>query len=230
MDTNPLEKEQPVSVSPTSVPSRPEYPSRRKGNKAVGLIIFLILIVVVGGSVFYFFSLKGGDKSNKIVSTPEPFIVRESGEKELEVTPSPVVGENKDVVDKKSVSISVLNGTGITGEAAYLQNKLEDLGYTNIKVGNASKQDYEQTIIKFSSDVSKSVIDEITTELKKIYTDVKTQTGITGSYDIEITTGLRSGQTPRVVSTLTPTPKSTPKPSPSPTSKPTTTPSPTPTL
>jgi len=55
------------------------------------------------------------------------------------------------VVDRKVVSISVLNGTGITGEAAYLQDKLEALGYTDIKVANSSKQDYQKAMVTFST-------------------------------------------------------------------------------
>ncbi len=129
-------------------------------------------------------------------------------------------------MDKKSVSISVLNGTGITGEASYLQERLEDLGYVNVKIGNASRQDYEETVVKFSSTLSKSVVEEITRELGKIYESVKTQTGNTGSFDMEITTGLRSGQTSKPVATPTVSPTSTPKTTvtPTPTKSPTPTP------
>lgn len=219
MDNNSLEEQQTVSAPISPASPKPEYPSRSKGGKTVGLVIFLISLVVVGGAVFYFASLKE-NKEKEVKSTPEPFVVQETKEEGVvEATPSGTPKE--EVVDKKSVSISVLNGTGITGEAAYLQDKLEALGYTDIKVGNAPKQDYVETVVKFSSSLSKSVVDEIVAELKKIYKEVKTQTGVAGSYDIEITTGLRTGQTPKA--TVTPTPK--PSASPSPTK----TPSPSPT-
>lgn len=221
MDNVSSEEQQPVSASASVAPTRPDYP-KQKGKKTIGLVLFLISLVIVGGAVFYFVSLQKGAGQKEEKKSPEPFVVQKT-----EVLPTPTEeAKTEAVVDKKSISISVLNGTGITGEAAYLQDKLENLGYTNVKVGNASKQDYEETVVKFSSTLSKSAIDEITTELNKIYKSVKTQTGSTGSFDVEITTGLRSGQTPKPAATLSASPTSTPKATA--VSSPTNSPSPTP--
>ncbi len=221
MDNLPLEEQQPIATPTSHVPARSDYP-RQRGKKTIGLVLFLISLVVIGGAVFYFVSLQKGTEQKEQQKSPEPFVVQES-----ESLPTPTEeATTEEVVDKKSISISVLNGTGITGEAAYLQDKLESLGYTNVKVGNALKQDYEETVVKFSSSLSKSVVDEITSELNKIYKSVKTQTGGTGSFDIEITTGLRSGQTPKPSATTTIVPTSTPKATTTPT--PTQSPTPTP--
>ncbi len=223
MDSIPLEEQQQVTSPVSPVSTRPDYP-RQKGKKTIGLVLFLISLVIIGGAVFYFVSLQKGAEKSEEKKTPEPFVVQQD-----EIIPTPTEEakkEEEEVVDKKSISIFVLNGTGITGEAAYLQDKLENLGYTNVKVGNASKQDYEETLVKFSSTLSKSSVEEITKELNKIYKSVKTQTGGTGSFDVEITTGLRSGQTPKPTALPTTSPTSTPKATTTPV--PTKSPSPTP--
>lgn len=220
-----MEEEQQQSVSP-SLNSSPlssgqlQRQYSKGGKKTVGLILLLISLVLVGGAVFYFLSLKKNGNSQKqgtISETPVSFVVEEK----TESLPSPTVSP---VVDKKVISIQVLNGTGIVGEAAYLQDKLADLGYASIKVGNATRQDYESTVVTFSSDLDSSVVEEITKELEKIYNKVETKKSSSISGDVEIITGLRSGQTPKVSSTSTPkptttsTPKATTSPSPSPTS------------
>lgn len=216
MDSAPLEEQQLVSNPVSNVSTRSEY-SNQKGKKAVGFVLFLILLVLGGGTFFYLVSLQSRVNQSNLEESPEPFVVQES-----EPLPTPTEEAKKEeVIDKKSISISVLNGTGITGEAAYLQDKLEDLGYTSVKVGNASSQNYKETVVKFSSTLSRSVVDEITAELNKIYNDVRTQTVNAESFDVEIITGLRLEQTSRPTTSSTPTPKVTTTPistrSPSPT-------------
>ena len=216
MDSAPLEEQQLVSNPVSNVSTRSEY-SNRKGKKAVGFVLFLILLVLGGGTFFYLVSLQSRVNQSNLEESPEPFVVQES-----EPLPTPTEEAKKEeVIDKKSISISVLNGTGITGEAAYLQDKLGDLGYTSVKVGNASSQNYKETVVKFSSTLSRSVVDELTAELNKIYNDVRTQTVNAESFDVEIITGLRLEQTSRPTTSSTPTPKVTTTPistrSPSPT-------------
>ncbi|BCX14676.1 MAG: hypothetical protein KatS3mg088_359 [Patescibacteria group bacterium] len=207
-----LEEQQPVSSPLNSSPLSSGQFQRQysKGSKkTVGLVLLLISLVLIGGAVVYFLSLKKNDNSQKqgtISETPVPIVVEEN----MESSPTPTITP---VVDKKVISIQVLNGTGIVGEAAYLQGKLEDLGYTSVKIGNATKQDYESTVVTFSPDLDPAVVEEITKELEKIYSKIETKKSSSISGDVEIITGLRSGQTPKVSSTSTPKPTvtSTPK-------------------
>ena len=210
MDPNQLEEQQPVS-SPLSS-GQMSRPSSKRDKKTVGLILLLIALVLVGGGVFYFLSLRNKQESRteSPTRTEAPMIIEEESVSTSTPTPTPA-----EVVDKKSVSIQVLNGTGIVGEAAYLQDRLNSLGYTSVKVGNAAKQDYESTQVTFSSSLSSSAVSEITKELEKIYQKVETKKSSSTSYDVEIITGLRSGQTPKV--SATPKPTSTAKPTSSPT-------------
>jgi hypothetical protein len=104
-----------------------------------------------------------------------------------------------------------------------LQGELEDLGYSNIEVGNASSQDYEETRVTFSSSLDDAIVDEITELLEDTYQDVSVDTSSSQDVDVSIITGLRIGQTARPEETATPEPTT----SPTPTSSPTASPSPT---
>lgn len=220
MDPNQLEEQQ-VTSSPLASGqiSRPTSPKGSK--KKVGLILFLVSLVLVGGAGFYFLSLKkekDGESQKESKDKETSIIVEEKNVKVSTPTPTPI-----ETVDKKAVSVQILNGTGIIGEAAYLEGKLNDLGYTSVKIGNASKQDYEATQVAFSSKLSSAVIDEITKELEKIYKKVETTKSSSPSYDVEIITGLREVQTPKpsvptkATSQPTVTPTNSPALSPTPT-------------
>jgi hypothetical protein len=119
----------------------------------------------------------------------------------------------------------VLNGTGVPGEAAYLQTQLKSLGYSSIDVGNASNQSATQTEIVYLSTVSSSLVTELETKLKPLYTSVVSREGTpTGGKDIEITTGPRKN----TGSTATATPKSSSTPAGSATPRASSTPTATP--
>lgn len=131
-------------------------------------------------------------------------------------TPSPTP-----IVSKEDIEIEVLNGTGTAGEAAFLRDELEDLGYTKIEVGNADASDYEATVVFFSSGFPSELKDELISALEELYTEVDERTGETGSFDARIITGLRQGVTPKPSPTATPKPTATPSPSPTATPTPT---------
>ncbi|MBI4157742.1 LytR C-terminal domain-containing protein [Candidatus Woesebacteria bacterium] len=179
---------------------------KEKSSKA-GLII-LIVVALLGVGIFLL-TKRAGEKEIAPTETPT-------------VTSSPLPTASAEPIDRAEVSIEVQNGTGISGEAAYLQGQLRSLGYTDITVGNASSQDNEATTVTFKSGLNKEVVDEITAKLETLYEDVTTKTSSTQTKDVVIITGLRKGQTPRPSATATPkaspTATSTSTPSPSPTS------------
>ncbi len=179
---------------------------KEKSSKA-GLII-LIVVALLGVGIFLL-TKRAGEKEIAPTETPT-------------VTSSPLPTASAEPIDRAEVSIEVQNGTGISGEAAYLQGQLRSLGYTDITVGNASSQDNEATTVTFKSGLNKEVVDEITAKLEALYEDVTTKTSSTQTKDVVIITGLRKGQTPRPSATATPkaspTATSTSTPSPSPTS------------
>jgi len=146
-------------------------------------------------------------------------IYRSTASTEPEATPTPVetftpIEEaptaSPSSIDKSKVKIEIQNGTGIPGEAAYLQTQLKNLGYTNISVGNASSQDNEKTTVTFSKSLAQQVVDEITKKLKDIYKEVESKTTSSTTTDVLIVTGLRKGATAKPSATATPKPSATP--------------------
>jgi hypothetical protein len=110
--------------------------------------------------------------------------------------------------------VSILNGTGIAGEASLLKDKLEEASYSQIEAGNAGDQTHTTTEVTISTGVPDEVKNDLQNLLEEIYEDVEISRGTSGSADIVITTGLRPGQslptpTPTGAKTPTPTPTAT---------------------
>jgi hypothetical protein len=135
---------------------------RGPGGKfiAVAVVVLLILGAIVGG-VMYF--QKGVEETavmeeNTAVQTTET------------ATPTPVEEE----VDLTGVTISILNGSGIAGEAGKVKNLLSENGFTadNIQAGNADSYDYEDISVSVKSDLSEKVYEAIDSALSEVY-DVK---------------------------------------------------------
>jgi len=186
-------------------------PKKSGGPKTLLVLGILILVGVLGYVIFK-------NASNK--ATPEPTALGTIAPLE---TATPIVTSSPKPADKSKVKIQVQNGTGITGEAAYLQTQLKNLGYTNVSVGNASSQSETVTTATFVKSLSADAVDEITKRLKEVYKEVEVKTTSTATNDVVIVTGLRKGVTAK------PSATATPKASVTPTATGTTSPSPTPT-
>ena len=182
--------------------------SRRENGKSKKKKFIILFAVVLLAGIGIYLILKGlGSKEElTIVASPSPTVAG------VATTPFPDSGNSEPAPDKSTISIQVLNGTGISGEAGFLQGKLKGLGYTKVDAGNASSTDNETTTVTFSSSLSADVVSEITDLLKENYkrVDTKTSSSLTG--DAQIVTGLREGQTSIPSSTPTPSSSSTPTP------------------
>lgn len=183
-----------VNFSPLPAPAKP-----KKGKGA--LILVILILVLVGG----FFALRAGKDNVDETPTPTPTVTP--------VSPSPTPVASAEPVDKEEVSIEVQNGTGISGEAAYLQGQLRSLGYTDVTVANASSQDNTATTVTYSSKLSKTVQDEITKKLETIFQDVDVKSSASATKDVVIVTGLRKGATAKPSATATPKASTSPSPS-----------------
>lgn len=171
--------------------SQRESSGKGKSKKMLFLLVILAIGLLGAFLIFKGATSEGEEEptpsptSNNFIRTPEP-----GGE-----TGSEGETEPAEEVDKADISIQVLNGTGISGEASFLQAKLNSAGYKDIKAANASSTNNESAIVAFASAVPKSVVDEITKLLEDNYNDVTTSTSVSTTNDVVITTGLRSGQT-----------------------------------
>ena len=172
-----------------------------------GTLIFigLGLLVLIGLGIFLF--AKGSKQTAQITPTPTESVITETPTESETLTPTPTS------IDKTKIKIEVQNGTGINGEAAYLQGKLKTAGYTTITVGNASTTSATSTTVSFGKRLSALVVSEITKLLEGLYKDVQTKTAATTQKsDVLIITGLRPGVTPKPTTTTTPTTTATPTP------------------
>lgn len=183
-------------------PMAQQKPKRNMGVLVLGAILLLIIIIVG------IFVVRSSGKQ----ATPNP--TPETQGLSAPSTPLPTATP----ADKTAVTIEIKNGTGIAGEAAYLQGVLKSLGYSEITVGNADTTNNTDTTITYSSSVDKSVSDEITQKLTSIYEVVNTSNSSTQTKDVVIVTGLRKGQT--FPPSATPAPTATPTETPTPTATP----------
>jgi len=123
---------------------------KKKSKKSTIVLIIVIILLLAGG----FFIL-----SNRLSKQAEP-----------ESTPTPVPTPTqtpKPALNKADWSLEVLNGSGITGAAKVVADKLKELGYPVVKTGNADKSNYEQTQILVKEEL-KDKVDLLIADLKDI--------------------------------------------------------------
>jgi hypothetical protein len=212
-ETQTQEASQEAAPSTSSGVSFPTVGEPKKSGGAKTLLIVGVLILVgILGFVIY---KSASNKSQENLGQPTPFEnLNTSSPNE---TSTPVVSATPATVDKTKVKIQVQNGTGITGEASYLQTLLKGLGYTNVAVGNSAQQNLTATQVSFASTLSSDVVAEITAKLNSVYQSVTTTTPASTAFDVVITTGLRIGATAKPSATPTASPKPTPSTTPTPT-------------
>lgn len=205
MEENQSEAAQTQSVSeqpaqnPSSNVSFPSVGSPKKSGGAKTLLILgaLILIGILGFAIFKSATKKASSSTG---ATPIEGLTNDGN---VSVS-TPAPSSTPSTSDRSGTSIEVQNGTGIAGEAAYLQTQLSGLGYSNVKTGNAPDQTGTTTEVTFANSVPQAVVDEITQKLKSIYQSVTTTTSSSATTNVVIVTGLRKGATSLPSPTETP--------------------------
>jgi len=190
----------------------PQVPEKKSGFNFKIFIILLIILLAIGAGAWYLFG-----RSNQEIATDNVTPTSEETQMTEEIaTPT------EEVVDRASVKIQILNGTGISGAAGDLEDNLKKLGYSDFKTGNADNFDHEATEILFGSTVPETVKKEVKGELANVYENVSEGSKSPGDYDITITVGYTKGYKPTPTSkakaTATPTiePSGTGTPTPTP--------------
>jgi hypothetical protein len=193
---------QPVYQPAAPVPSRA---SKGDGKKVFVIILILLSIILIIAGIVYFVSQK-----NRVVeeATPTPIDYFDTTYVQTpEPTPIVSASPTPSAVEKSKITIQILNGTGTPKEASYVEGILNPLGYTNITAANAATQDYTDTLVVYSSTVSGTVQEEITSAMEKVFKTVKVSSSSTQTVNVKITTGLRSGATAKPSATATPSAK-----------------------
>lgn len=185
--------------------SFPTVGSQEKKNGGAKTLLIVGILVLIGVLGYVIYKSASG-KTEEVLTEPTPYEnmaapqTTATSSPSASILPSPSSSPSAKI-DKTKLKVQVQNGTGITGEAAYLQNILKDLGYTNVTAGNSATQNETDTQVSFSSSVPSEVVTEITTKLNSTYETV-TKTNMTSTtYDIVIITGLKKGSTPKPTAT-----------------------------
>lgn len=126
--------------------------STSKSRKTLYLIVILVLMFVAA-AVFFRSQIK-----NLVVGQPQP-TPAPTATPEPTPTPNPLI--------RSEWKLEVLNGTTTSGLAKKLADKLKELGYPVVKVGNAGKSSYETTQIFVRGELMEKV-DLVVLDLKDI--------------------------------------------------------------
>jgi hypothetical protein len=147
----------------------------------VAAVSFVLGLAVMAGVSYVFKDAKDIPMLGKLMNKPEPTIAQqkesttiqtEAAEPTALPTPTP-----KDV-DVSKYTVKVLNGSGVSGQAAKVKNELTTAGFTVVSTGNANSSDYTKTEITVKKTVSKEALAKLQTELGKTY-KVSTATATT---------------------------------------------------
>lgn len=194
------------------------YPNKPKSKKMLPMIIvgIVLVAVLIGWFVITQQPKKIDEKKDVVIDKQEP---------------SPT---EKPKIERSTVKIQVLNGTGTPGQAGIVVKALEEAGYSpdNIKTSNADKYDNAVTSI-----TTKDGFEQIVTDMKNVLkstfdkiTVVSPNLDKDSEFDVIIITGGKIFEevTPTTSVTVTEKPSPTVTTTPTSTPTPTTTPTPTP--
>lgn len=195
--------------SPTGVSFPTVGQPQKSGGAKTLLIVGILILVGILGFVIFKSATKTGDTVS-VEATPFDNLTAPPGDAEVNVaTPAPVATPKAS--DRSAVKVQIQNGTGITGEAAYLQTQLKDFGYSDIKIGNATSQNLTSTQVTFSSSLDSGIVSELTQKLNSLYQNVTSTNSGSSTFDVVVVTGLRKGATAKPSATPSASPSATPK-------------------
>ncbi|GAA0747472.1 LCP family protein [Clostridium oceanicum] len=93
-------------------------------------------------------------------------------------------GSESKSFNKENFKIKILNGTNVSGLAATYSKKLQELGYSNIVVGNGPKRETTKMIVKQGSNISASEV-----QSKLNINNVQFYDQTSGNFDIIVYVG-----------------------------------------
>ena len=170
------------SVIVPNTESKPEVVPKKNHN----LIILIILVVfalvsTLAGIYLFIFNNRNKLTETQIIQTSTPA---------QSPTSSPTPSEMQ--VDLSVYKVEVLNGTGVSGEAAYVAQLLQGAGFENVKTADASSKGNKKTQIEVKQEILSGIVDAIVGALSSEF-DVATQSAVlkVSEFDIRIIVGSR---------------------------------------
>lgn len=163
---------------------------KKTTKRPKGILVIVVLLILLLTGIFLGIRYFGGESGSKIqglipvtpspTEEPTPSPTEEPTPTEAEAeeaptpdpkktgtpTPSPTGGA---AADKNALTVSVLNGSGVSGVAAEMKTKLTGLGYNVVSTGNADNFDYEDVTIKVKP-TKKNSLAKLKSDLSSDYT------------------------------------------------------------
>ncbi len=168
-----------------------EFHHNEKINKNTSMqyIMLILSLFLLGGSILYLLIWSGVisyPQYKNSAKIPSRAIVPASTSL-VTTKPSPTIKP----LDKSSIKIQILNGSGISGQAGKLSLILQNEGYKNITTNNASNSG-ELTNMLYFRNIPVSNAKEIADSLKEELLNIAMQeTTRSAEFDVIITTGIR---------------------------------------
>lgn len=154
------------------------HQSSRKGSIVGWAISLIIVCLAVGGGIY---AVSSGKISLPAMATPTPTPTS---------TPAPTPTPDTSTLDRATLSVQVLNGSGTPGVASSMKDLLEEKGYAVDNTGNAETYDYETTqiIVKAESEAYIALLEE---DLKESYSLGTSEATLESDvpYDVRIIVG-----------------------------------------
>src|SRR3989344_2668731 len=182
-----IEEEKPTFAEETD---ESEDKQSEKNKTIIGIVIFLILLGILGFVLWQQFSSPASSSSSTV-----PTLMPRPTSKIADVSPTaiPVLSANETTtapvnIDLSKISIQIINGSGIAGQAEMLKGNMQKIGFQNIQTANAAKINSSKTLIVFSSSLPSQVRELIIAEIKKIDPNASTNESTETQSDVLITT------------------------------------------
>lgn len=160
----------------------------KKKYLLIGGIIIIVVGLVIAALLLLKPDLLNKSPQNNIPDNKE--LTNFSNESKENISGDSEASKEAEILEKSEITISILNGSGISGQASSIQSQLQSLKYSQIEAGNAQNQNRTTTLIQSSSNIPENYISEIKTELGKTLDSIETETSSTlETSNIIITTG-----------------------------------------
>lgn len=149
------------------------------------VLLFLLIVGAVVGGVFYY-------KSKVSTAQPQGETLQATPNPTATPTPNPEATPGAEL-DLSKYALSILNGSGVPGEAGKVDEALKAAGFEDTKTGNADFYDFTTTTVSLKKEVPEAVFKKIKDALSDNYTVEKegTDLGESSSYDIVIVVGTK---------------------------------------
>lgn len=150
-------------------------------------ILFALSIILLASSVGYFLYWKGIIKvpfltSSEIKPGKPANIIAPSATSSISPTVEPLI-------DKTSIKIQILNGSGVEGQAGKIGEILKRIGFSNVTTANTDNLG-QKTTITYSKLIPKNLLTDITDAIKNDFPSPVLQEATKSTeFDIIITTG-----------------------------------------